>query len=59
MQAIPQADLSHTVAAETQAESTAKTAPIELSLDALVQVAGGLSPNGSWATTTQSPNGSW
>ena len=49
MQTIHQADLTRTIAVETQADSNpTKTAPIELSLAALKQVAGGVSPNSNW-----------
>ena len=38
-----------------------KSAPIELDASALIHVAGGLGPNGTWAasTSTLGPNGNW
>jgi len=40
-------------------ESTPPTsAPIELSLEVLSQIGGGLSPNDTWSTAS-SPNDSW
>jgi hypothetical protein len=37
------------------------TGPIELDLETLEQVGGGLSPKGTWATASvvQSPKGTW
>ena len=40
-----------------------QSAPSELEPSVLTEIAGGLSPNGTWApsttTTTDSPNGTW
>ena len=42
------------------ADLSDKSAPIELTLEQLEQVGGGLGPNGTWTTTTvRGPNGTW
>jgi hypothetical protein len=43
------------------ADPSDKSAPVELALDQLDQVGGGLGPNGTWAasSTTLGPNGTW
>ena len=42
-----------------RAEPTSKpSAPVELTLDVLGQIGGGLSPNDTWATSS-SPNDTW
>jgi len=35
------------------------SAPVELSLEDLRNVAGGLLPNGTWASSEALPNGTW
>jgi hypothetical protein len=35
------------------------SAPVELSIDELRNVAGGLLPNGTWSSSDSLPNGTW
>jgi hypothetical protein len=46
--------------ATTEAEATSrKSTPVELDLETLKQVGGGLSPKGTWGTDLVSPKGTW
>jgi hypothetical protein len=46
---------------EQTEDETVKTAsqPVELTEAQLLQVMGGLGPNGGWDSTTAGPNGGW
>ena len=48
------------VVAKEKANTTAVAArPVELDAEALKQIAGGVSPKGTWSTGVLSPKGTW